>query len=624
MAVRVGINGFGRIGRNVLRAAVLMKQQALEFVAVNDITDTKTLAHLLKYDSVHRRFPGTVEAQGDALVVNGKPIKVSAIKEPEKLPWKALGVDLVLESTGRFTDRPDADKHLAAGAKKVVISAPAKGEDITIVMGVNHQKYDPAKHHVLSNASCTTNCLVPVVKVVLDNWGFKHGFMTTIHSYTNDQQILERGGRALDQRDRRDVSARVVVVRQRNGLFRALRRPARAPRPQVSKRSLRDLPPAALDGRRALVRVDFNVPFKGGAVTDDTRIRAAVPTIAYLREKGARVVLLSHFGRPKGPDPKASLQQIVRDLERILGTPVEFIPDPATGVAASRRLPRGGVALVENTRFWPGEEANDAAFAQTLAALGDFYVNDAFGSAHRAHASTEAVARLLRPAVTGFLMEKELRYLGEALEQPKRPFVAVLGGAKISGKIDVIQALLPKVDEILIGGAMTNTFFLAIGFQVGGSLVERDKEDLAKELLAKAGAKLILPRGAVVAPSLARSAERQEVSSDRVPGDYAIFDIDRSTRLDFRARILKAKTVFWNGPMGVFETPPFDEGTRAIGEALIEAGKRGATTVVGGGDSAAAVAGLEDKLTHVSTGGGAALEFLEGKSLPGVAALEDA
>src|SRR5207302_1871110 len=191
MAVRVGINGFGRIGRNVLRAAVLMKQQALEFVAVNDITDTKTLAHLLKYDSIHRRFPGTVEAQGDALVVNGKAIKVSAIKETEKLPWKALGVDLMLESTGRFTDRPFADKHLAAGAKKVVISAPAKGEDITIVMGVNHQRYDPAKHHVISNASCTTNCLVPVVKVVLDNWGFKHGFMTTIHSYTNDQQILD-------------------------------------------------------------------------------------------------------------------------------------------------------------------------------------------------------------------------------------------------------------------------------------------------------------------------------------------------------------------------------------------------------------------------------------------------
>ncbi|PYO98331.1 MAG: phosphoglycerate kinase [Gemmatimonadetes bacterium] len=392
----------------------------------------------------------------------------------------------------------------------------------------------------------------------------------------------------------------------------------------MSKRSLRNLPPAALDGQRALVRVDFNVPLRDGAVVDERRIRAAVSTIRYLREKGARVVLLSHLGRPKGPDPKASLKQILRDVERILGTPVEFIPDPATGVAATRRLPRGGVALVENTRFWPGEEANDPAFAQLLAALGDFYIDDAFGAAHRAHASTEAVARLLRPAVSGFLMEKELRYLGDALEHAKRPFVAVLGGAKISGKIDVIHALLPKVDEILVGGAMANTFFLALGFQVGGSLVERDKEDLAKELIAQAGAKLVLPRGAVVAPSLARGAERREVPSDQIPADCAAFDIDRATRLDFRSHIVQAKTVFWNGPMGVFETPPFDEGTRAIAEAMIEAGKRGATTVVGGGDSAAAVAGLEDKLTHVSTGGGAALELLEGKTLPGVAALEDA
>ncbi len=392
----------------------------------------------------------------------------------------------------------------------------------------------------------------------------------------------------------------------------------------MTKRSLRDLPPAALDGKRALVRVDFNVPLKDGRVTDERRIRAALPTIRYLRDKGARVILLSHLGRPKGPDPTLSLQQIVRDVERILGTPVEFIPDPASGAAATRRLPRGGVALVENTRFWPGEEANDARLAETLAALGDFYVDDAFGSAHRAHASTAAVAQLLKPAVAGFLLEQELRYLGDALEHPQRPFVAVLGGAKISGKIDVIQALLPRVDEILIGGAMASTFLLAIGFPVGGSLVERDKEDVAKALIAQAGAKLILPRGAVVAPSLARAAERREVPSDRIPADCAVFDIDEATRLDFRARIVKAKTVFWNGPMGVFETPPFDAGTRAVAEALVEAGKRGAITVVGGGDSAAAVAGLEDKFTHVSTGGGASLEFLEGKPLPGVTALEDA
>jgi len=394
----------------------------------------------------------------------------------------------------------------------------------------------------------------------------------------------------------------------------------------VTRRTLRDLPPGALDGKRALVRVDFNVPLTAeGGVADDTRIRAALPTIKYLREHGARVVLLSHLGRPKGgPDPKLSLRPVVRSLENRLGAPVEFIADPAAGVVATRQLPRGGVALLENVRFWPGEERNDPEFARTLAALGDFYVNDAFGTAHRAHASTEAVAHLLKPAVAGFLVERELRYLGQALERPVRPFVAVLGGAKISGKIDVIDALLPRVDQILIGGAMASTFFLAVDFGVGQSLVERDKVDLAKALIARAGSKLILPRGAVVAPSLARAAERREVPCDRIPADCAMFDIDEATRLDFRAHILRAKTVFWNGPMGVFETPPFDQGTRAVSDAMVEAGKRGAVTVVGGGDSAAAVRGLEERFTHVSTGGGASLEFLEGKTLPGVAALEAA
>jgi phosphoglycerate kinase len=393
----------------------------------------------------------------------------------------------------------------------------------------------------------------------------------------------------------------------------------------VKKRSLRDLPPAALDGRRALVREDFNVPLKDGAVTDDTRLRAAVPTIKYLREKGARVVVLSHLGRPKGgPEPKYSLRQVVRDLERLLGAPVEFIPDPAAGVPTTRRLPRGAVALVENTRFWPGEEKNDPELAKMFAALGDFYVNDAFGSAHRAHASTEGVAHLLKPAVAGFLMQKELEYLGDKLQNPVRPFVAVLGGAKISGKIDVIEALLPRVDEVLIGGAMACTFFVAQGFDVGTSLVEPDRVALAKQLLAKAGAKLVLPRGGVVAPSLERAGERREVPADKIPQGWAVYDIDKGTRRDFRERLLRAKTIVWNGPMGVFETPPFDAGTRAVADALVAAGQRGAITIVGGGDSAAAVAGLEDRLSHVSTGGGASLEFLEGKVLPGVAALEDA
>jgi phosphoglycerate kinase len=395
------------------------------------------------------------------------------------------------------------------------------------------------------------------------------------------------------------------------------------------KRTLASLDPAALEGRRALVRVDFNTPIKDGAVTDNTRIRAALPTIKYLRDRGARVVLLSHLGRPKGgPDPKFSMQPVVRELERLLGAPVTFLPDPTSeeAVAATRRLPRGGVAVGENTRFYPGEEKNDRALAERFAALGDFYVNDAFGSAHRAHASTEAVARLLKPAVSGFLMEQELRYLGEAVREPKRPFVALLGGAKISGKIDLIEALLPKTDAILLGGAMACTFFRAMGLETGASLVEEDRLDLARQLMAKAGARLVLPVGGVIAQRLEPGAEAKAVARDAVPPGWAVYDIDPATERDYAGRIGGAGTVVWNGPMGVFETPPFDHGTLAVARAMADATAKGAVTVVGGGDSAAAVAqaGLTDRMTHVSTGGGASLEFLEGKELPGVAALDDA
>jgi len=395
------------------------------------------------------------------------------------------------------------------------------------------------------------------------------------------------------------------------------------------KRSLSQLDAAALDGRRALVRVDFNVPIKNGKVADDTRIRAALPTIRYLRERGARVVLLSHLGRPKGgPDPAFSLAPVVQALEVILGAPVTFLPEPLSedAVTASRRLPRGGVAVAENTRFYPGEETNDPELARRFAALGDLYVNDAFGSAHRAHASTEAVARVLKPAVSGFLMEKELRYLGEALDHPRRPFVAVLGGAKISGKIDLIEALLPKVEEVLIGGAMACTFFRAMGLETGTSLVETERLDLARALIAKAGRKLVLPSGAVVGQKLETGTPTQTVPRDRIPAGWAMYDIDPLTEQDYAAIIESAGTVLWNGPMGVFETPPFDHGTLAIARSLARASERGAVTVVGGGDSAAAVAGagLSGKMSHVSTGGGASLEFLEGKQLPGVAALDDA
>ncbi len=395
------------------------------------------------------------------------------------------------------------------------------------------------------------------------------------------------------------------------------------------KRSLASLEGPRLDGQRALVRVDFNVPVKDGIVTDDTRIRAALPTIKYLREKGARVILLSHFGRPKGgSDPKYSLRPVIRPLEGLLGSPVGFIDDPAgdAAVAFTRRMTRGSVALAENTRFYPGEETNDPELAQRFAALGDIYVDDAFGSAHRAHASTEGVARLVKPAVSGLLMDKELAYLGQALNAPKRPFVAVLGGAKVSGKMDLIESLLPKVDSILIGGAMACTFFKAMGLEVGRSLVEDDRVELARSLMTKAGSKLVLPTGAVVAPELKEGITTLTVPRNKIPVGFAMFDIDPATVRLFSEKILSAGTVLWNGPMGVFETPPFDTGTRAIALAMAEATKKGAVTVVGGGDSAAAVtqAGLASKISHVSTGGGASLEFLEGKVLPGVAALDEA
>ncbi len=394
------------------------------------------------------------------------------------------------------------------------------------------------------------------------------------------------------------------------------------------KRTLESLDKAAFEGKRALVRVDFNCPIKDGKVTDNTRIRAALPTIEYLRSRGARLVLLSHLGRPKGgPDPKYSMEPVVREVERVLGSPVTFLRDPLSeqAVTETRRMPRGGIAIAENTRFYPGEEKNDPELASNFAALGDFYVNDAFGSAHRAHASTEAVARILKPAVSGFLMERELRYLGESLHKPKRPFVAVLGGAKISGKIDLISALLPKVDHVLLGGAMACTFFAAMGLETGNSLVEPDRLELARKLIAEAGDKLVLPSGGVVAQELKANAETRAVPRDRIPSGWAIYDIDPATERDFAALIESAGTVVWNGPMGVFETPPFDHGTMAIARAMAAATGKGAVTVVGGGDSAAAVAqaGLENKITHVSTGGGASLEFLEGKTLPGIAALDE-
>jgi phosphoglycerate kinase len=398
----------------------------------------------------------------------------------------------------------------------------------------------------------------------------------------------------------------------------------------MAKLTVRDLPAEKLEGRRALVRVDFNVPLdEHHHVTDDTRIRAALPTIELLLDRGARVVLLSHLGRPKGkPEPKYSLLPVARRLRELMpGRDVCFVESTDTDEAlkATTELRNGQVLLLENTRFLGGEETNDQRLARALAQLGDLYVNDAFGAAHRAHASTEGVAHHLQPAVAGLLMEKELAYLQGALERPQRPFVAILGGSKISGKIDVIEALLPKVDALLIGGAMACTFYKAMGLETGTSLVEPDRVEMAEELLETSGTRLILPHDATIAPGLEAGKEARAVQKDQIPPNMAMLDIGPRTAESYGRAILAAKTVLWNGPMGVFETPPFDKGTRAIADAMARATSQGATTIVGGGDSAAAVEqfGLASKMSHVSTGGGASLEFLEGKTLPGVAALAE-
>jgi phosphoglycerate kinase len=397
----------------------------------------------------------------------------------------------------------------------------------------------------------------------------------------------------------------------------------------VRKKTLRDLPPDQIRGKRALVRADLNVPLDENCeITDDVRIRAALPTIEFLIEAGARVIILSHLGRPKGkPESRYSLQPVARRLGQLLGKPVGFVEstDSDEAMKATRTMSEGEVLLLENTRFLGGEETNDPRLSRALAELGDFFVNDAFGAAHRAHASTVGVCEHLRPAVAGFLMERELLYLEKALTDPARPFVAILGGAKISGKIDVIENLLPKVDALLIGGAMACTFLRGMGMETGRSLVEQDRIQMARALIERGGTKIILPHDVTVAPSVDAPEGARAVGRAAIGADDAMLDIGPRTAESYSRAIASAKTVIWNGPMGVFEKPPFDMGTRAIAEAMARATAKGTTTIVGGGDSAAAVAafGLESKMSHVSTGGGASLEFLEGKPLPGVEALDD-
>ena len=389
----------------------------------------------------------------------------------------------------------------------------------------------------------------------------------------------------------------------------------------MNKKTVKDID---LKGKRVLMRVDFNVPMQDGKVTDDKRIKASLPTIQYVLEQGASLILMSHLGRPKGgPDPEFSLRAAAEVLSSHLGVPVKMAPDTidAQAEAMAKELKPGEVLMLENTRFNKGEEKNDLDLAKRMAALADVFVNDAFGSAHRAHSSTEGVSRFL-PAVSGFLMEQELQYLGRAVANPEHPYIAILGGAKISDKIDVVESLLARADKVIIGGGMANTFLAAKGLNMQDSLVEDASVETAKSIMEKAGDKLVLPVDAVIADQFEAEANSQVVAVDKIPAGWRMLDVGPKT-LDLYRQVLDgAKLVVWNGPVGVFEMPKFAEGTFALARMLAESG---ATTVIGGGDSASAVkkAGVAKQMTHVSTGGGASLEYLEGKELPGVAALLD-
>jgi phosphoglycerate kinase len=389
----------------------------------------------------------------------------------------------------------------------------------------------------------------------------------------------------------------------------------------MNKKTVKDID---LKGKRVLMRVDFNVPMQDGKVTDDKRIRASLPTIQYVLEQGASLILMSHLGRPKGgPDPEFSLKAAADVLSSHLGVPVKMAPDTIDAEAErmARELKPGEVLMLENTRFNKGEEKNDLELAKRMAALADVFVSDAFGSAHRAHSSTEGVARFL-PAVSGFLMEQELEYLGRAVANPEHPYIAILGGAKISDKIDVVESLLSRADKVIIGGGMANTFLAAQGLDMQDSLVEEASLETAKSIMEKAGDKLVLPLDAVIADKFEAEANSQVVDVDKIPPGWRMMDVGPKTLELYKQVLDGARLIVWNGPVGVFEMPKFAEGTFALAKMLADSG---ATTVIGGGDSASAVkkAGVAKQMTHVSTGGGASLEYLEGKELPGVAALMD-
>ena len=727
---RIAINGFGRIGRCILRA-LRGTRHPVEVVAINDLTDAATLAHLLKYDSVHGTFAGDVQSDGDRIIVDGKPIKVLSERDPSKLPWKENEVSIVAECTGLFRSGDKAKAHLDAGAKKVVISAPGKDIDGTFAMGVNHETYDPSKHHIISNASCTTNCLAPVAKVLNDAFKIEHGLMTTIHAVTNDQRILDlphsdmRRARAafesmiptttgaakavglvlpelkgkLNGFAIRVPTKNVSVVDLTATLGKEHQRSKRStgrsrPRPTARSRAswasrrrrwcrststaIRTARPSTRPSPRSW-KAAWSRSWPGTTTSGDTRTAASTLWRTWPARRADKMVTRASRPRPSGSgdvhscrlqrppdvgarcrgrhaDPGCPADDPLRDRAGgpggagVAPWPTEGQAQPRLLLGAGRRriwpsllgrevvfaddcvgdgvkkniidLRDGEVLLLENLRFQPGEEKNDEEFARALADGIDAYVNDAFGAAHRAHASTTGMVRFVRDAAPGFLMQKELDHLGQVLNDPEKPFVAIVGGAKVSDKLGVLTSLVDRCQSLLIGGAMAYTLLQAQGAQVGNSRVETDALGSAEQILKAAsarGVKLLLPEDHVTAETFDEGATPHEVTVIQ-PGTMGL-DIGPKTRATYAKVIAEAKTIFWNGPMGVFEWPNFAKGTMAVAEAV--AGASG-VSVVGGGDSVAALnkSGLAAHINHVSTGGGASMEFIEGKTLPGVAALE--
>ncbi len=753
--INVGINGFGRIGRQIVSGmvekGVLGKE--INVVAVVDIsTDAKYFAYQFKYDSVHGKFKGEVHSEkskpelteDDILVVNGHKIKcLMAPKDLAQLPWKDLGVDYVLESTGLFTEELKAQGHLKAGAKKVIITAPGKGENIkTFVMGVNENEYNPNKNHIVSNASCTTNCLAPVVYVILkEGIGIETGLMTTIHSFTATQKTVDspskkdwRGGRAasINIIPSTTGAAKAVgeVLPETKGKLTGMS--FRVPTPDVSVvdltfRACRDTSIKEIDalmkkasetylkgilgyatedlvstdfihdyrssiydskatlennlkdekrffkvvswydnewgyslrcidllmymanakaqveetfvkktvadvdvkGKKVLVRCDFNVPQdEAGNIKDDRRIREALPTIKHLVEHGAKVVLTSHLGRPD-EDPankeKYTMAPVAKRLEELLGKPVKWYEDCVGYLLRKelRNLQDGEVALLENVRYYPEESKNPEEFGKKLVDVtgAELFVMDAFGTAHRRHGSTWGISKYV-PGVMGFLVEKEMKIIGGTLANPQKPYIAVLGGAKIKDKIPVIENLIGKVDAIIIGGAMAFTFIKAKGGSIGKSLCEKEHFEKVLSYMGNGKTEIILPVDAVAVKEIKEDAEVILVDADKIPEGLIGVDIGPKSVELFASKLQGAKTIIWNGPMGIFEKAPFAKGTLGVARVVAEAK---CTSIIGGGDTASAIEqlGFADKVTHISTGGGVSLEMFAGKKLPAVEILQN-